>query len=81
MRQDEYGISVAHCLAYNSNITKWSTSNKEVLMLQNRRGNSVAHKLADNHPTWKTEDIEILSLYSSQRKKSVEDILEEGGKI
>jgi len=80
--QDEYGWSVAHYLAiYSDRKNYWSTENKEVLMLQTSSGVSVAYLLAKYHPTWKTDDIEILISYSWVWKQVVEDILVEKNKI
>jgi len=81
MRKDDTGYSVAHWLAWKSDKTKWYTDDKEILMLQDSDGRSVAHILADNHPTWNTNIPEILILYSSMWKETVEDVLVKKGKI
>jgi len=81
MRKDDYGYSVAHELANNSDMTGWYTEDKDVLMLQDKQGENVAHRLAWNHPTWKTDDPEILSLYCFRWKQTVEDILENEKKL
>jgi len=54
---------------------------KEVLMKQTDEHFSVAHWLAHFHSTWTTNDLEILILYSPTWKRTVEDMLEEKGKI
>jgi len=75
MRKDDTGYSVSHWLAWKSDNTIWITEDKEILMLQDSDGRSVAHILADNHPTWNTNIPEILILYSSMWKETVEDTL------
>jgi len=78
--KDNNGFSVAWLLAYDSDKTNWSTNDKEILMLQAKDAPSVAHKLAEYHPTWTTDDPEILSLVDGDGK-TVEDILIEKGKL
>ena len=81
MRQNDFGSSVAHELARNSNITNWSTEDKDILLLQNKNRTSVAYWLAKYHPTWTTDDLEVLSLYSDYWEQTVEDILVRKNKI
>jgi len=57
------------------------TETKEILRRKDIHGESVAHRLAAHYSTWTTNDPEILILYSLRREKSVEDLLEEKGKI
>ena len=78
--QNKNRNSVAHWLAYHSDTTKWSTNDKDILKLQDKDEWSVAHQLAKAHPTWKTDDIEILSLYTPDWEETVEDTLVEEGK-
>jgi len=81
MLQDNSGTSVAHCLGRNSDKTKWKTFDKEILMLQNSDKTSVAHLLAYWHPTWITDDIEVLSFYSRDWGETVEDTLVKKNKM
>jgi len=80
MRKDKSGTSVAHTLSYHSYFTKWSTKNKDILMLQSEVETSVAHELASWHLTWITDDLEILSL-ANRWGRTVEDTLVKRGKI
>jgi len=54
---------------------------KEILMKQDSDGWSVAYLLADYHPTWTTDDPEILSLYHSLWNQTVEDVLVKRNKM
>jgi len=81
MRKGEGGWSVVHVLAWNSDNTKWQTFDKEILMLQDENETSVAHCLAYKHPTWKTDDLEILSFYGDMWEETVEDTLVKKGKM
>jgi len=81
IRQDDTGYSVAHELAYNSDIIEWETSEKDILMMQDKDGYSVAHWLSFAHPTWTTDDPEILSLYTPEWEETVEDFLVQREKI
>lgn len=78
--QDDYKDSVAHLLARKSNTTNWSTEDKEILKLKDYAERSVAYLLAYYHPTWTTDNLEILSLVNKYGE-TVEDMLEEKGKI
>jgi len=53
---------------------------KEILLLQDKNGDSVAHWLSIRHSTWITDDLEILSL-ANRGGRTVEDILIRAGKI
>ena len=81
MRQTDEGYTVAHKLAWSANLTDWETCDKEILMLQYEKSSySVAHHLADYHPTWTTSDIEVLSL-ACFNGETVEDVLIRKGKM
>lgn len=54
---------------------KRENTTKDILMLQDQDGKSVAHYLGQ-YSTWETNDPEILSL-SNDNGETVEDILEE----
>ena len=79
-RKDEGGWSVAHELAFPSDVTNWSTGDKEILKLKDKGKWSVAHELAYIHPTWSTGDIEVLSL-ADKYGCTVEDVLVKKGKM
>jgi len=81
LMRGEDGWGVAHWLSFNSGETKWVTDNKDILVLPDNCKRSVAYWLAENHPTWTTDDPEILSLYYSYKKQTVEDVLVKKGKI
>ena len=68
MTQDDEGFSVAHSLAFNSDITKWSTDDKDILVLKNDEGFSVAHVLAAKSEItkWSTHEKDILMLKNDE---------------
>jgi len=68
MFQDNKGWGVAHWLSFYSDKTNWSINNKKILMLQDNKGRSVANILAKKHPTWTTNDPEILNLKNKKKK-------------
>jgi len=74
MKKKIYPVSEVVTFARQIN-NKKIVETKEILMRQDNGGTSVAYRLAYYHPTWITDDPEILILYSRDWKETVEDLL------
>jgi len=64
------------CDRMNTPIYEWM-NNKDLLKHRTQQGDTIAHILAITHPTWTTDDPEILELVDISTGKTVRDMLEE----